>query len=233
METRFGIFFGVEAREVSTESLDPCSYCTAVPLLSAMKSALPITIALSLISCSPPESEVPLKFSVTPFGERTVVTRTDEQEGDDLPAGITTNTFKEVTIAQGSGLDGFDSIRVFSSGEAYMVFPEQGDTNQKATFTLMEDDLAGLIGALNADRIDQIKGSYSTKFWDGVQGFIEIKTSEGRRYCRLSNHFAPLTNTFHFCNSVILPKIARAHISENGINRFTEYDRVFSSKNPQ
>lgn len=168
-----------------------------------------------------------IRFSVTPLGERIRATRIDPQKGDRIPKTITMNNFQEVTIAQGSGLDGFDAIRVNQDRSGYIVFSEQRDMNKRVSISLTADEMSGLLEALNRDKITEIEGLYSSGVHDGTQGFIEIKASEGRRFCWLDNHFEPVENTFDFCNRVIWPKIKAARIEKKGIERQDEYHRVF------
>lgn len=168
-----------------------------------------------------------VRFAVSPLGERFAATRIDKQKGGDIPSPIAVNNFQEVTIAQGSGLDGFDVIRIFQSHTGYAVFSEERDTNEKVFISLTEEEMTTLFQALNRDKIAQIEGSYSSGVHDGAQGFIEIKASGARRFCWLDNHFDPVENTFDFCNRVIWPKINGAQIEKKRIGRQDEYYRVF------
>ena len=168
-----------------------------------------------------------IRFSVTPLGERIRATRIDPQKGHRIPDTVTMNNFQEVTIAQGSGLDGFDAIRVKQDCSGYIVFSEQRDMNKRVSISLTADEMSGLLEALNRDKLAEIEGLYSSEVHDGTQGFIEIKASEGRRFCWLDNHFDPVENTFNFCNRVIWPKIKGARIEKKRIGRQEEYYRIF------
>lgn len=169
-------------------------------------------------------------FLVTPLGYRIAASRVSEQKGDRVHSPISPDNFQEVTIAQGSGLDGFDAIRVFQDRSGYIVFSEQRDRNEKVTIVLTAEEMTGLFEALNRDKITQIEGSYSSGVDDGVQGFIEIKSPEGRIFCWLDNHFDPIEHYFGFCNRVIWLKIEGARIEQNGIDRQEEYERVFGEE---
>lgn len=173
------------------------------------------------------EDEKGIKFSARPYGEATKATRIDEQKGHRLKDTVSPTNFEELTIAQGSGLDGFDAIRIFSNGSGYAVFSNARDRNRKVAIKLSEKEMGELIASLNADKVAQIMGLYSAGWNDGTQGFVEIKTKEGRRYCWLDNHFDPVSNIFEYCNKVIWPKISSAKIEEKGIDRQAEYYRVF------
>lgn len=196
-----------------------------------MKWIAAVSIAIIASGC---ESTQPtgatasaFRFSTTPLGDRFPATRIDKQKGGDIPNPITEDHFREVTIAQGSGSDGFDAIRVFQDRSGYIVFSEQRDTNQRVAISLTADEMSGLLQALNDDKIARIEGSYSSGIHDGTQGFIEIKASGGRRFSWLDNHFDPVENSFDFCNRVIWPKVKGARIEKKGIGRQEEYDRVF------
>jgi len=154
---------------------------------------------------------------------------TKKQKGDVIEDNITRKNFKEVTIAQGSGLDGFDAIRLFADGSGYIVFSNDPPwENKKVKITLTAVELDGLLTALNSDKISKIKGMYSSGVMDGTQGFIEIKTKKGRRFTWLDNYFNPLTNTYRYCNKVIWPKIIGATIDSQKIDRQEEYHRIFN-----
>ncbi len=154
---------------------------------------------------------------------------TKKQKGDVIEDKITRKNFKEVTIAQGSGLDGFDAIRLFEDGSGYIVFSNDPPwENKKVKISLSTAELDGLLVALNNDKISKIKGMYSSGVMDGTQGFIEIKTKKGRRFTWLDNYFNPLTNTYRYCNKVIWPKIIGATIDPPKIDRQEEYHRIFN-----
>ena len=168
-----------------------------------------------------------MRFSVTPLGERIKATRIDEQNGDRVSNPIVLSDFQEVTIAQGSGLEGFDAIRVYQDRSGYIVFSEQRDRNKRVAISITAEEMTGLLQTLNRDKIAEIEGLYSSGVHDGTQGFIEIRASGGRRFCWLDNHFDPVEHTFDFCNRVIWPKIEGAQIEKKGIGRQEEYYRVF------
>jgi hypothetical protein len=193
-----------------------------------MKWIAAISLSIAIFGCaSSTQTGSAVRFSVTPFGERITATRIDAQKGDHISNPIVSSDFKEVTIAQGSGVDGFDAVRVYQDGSGYIVFPEREDKNRRVAINLTPEEMSGLFQALNRDKIALIDGLYSTELNDGAQGFIEIKTSGGRRYCWMDNHFDPVENIFGFCNRVIWPKIEGARTEKRGIGRQEEYDRVF------
>ncbi len=192
-------------------------------------AAVVLTAIVSGCESTQPTDETvsAVRFVVTPLGEHFAATRIDKQKGSDIPSPITVNNFQEVTIAQGSGLDGFDVIRIFQNRTGYAVFSEERDTNKKVSISLTEEEMTTLFQALNRDKIAEIEGLYSSGVHDGAQGFIELKASGGRRFCWLDNHFDPVENTFVFCNRVIWPKINGAQIEKERIGRQDEYYRVF------
>jgi len=194
----------------------------------AMNWIAAISLSIAILGCaSSTQTASALRFSVTPYGERMRATRIDTQKGDHISHPITSSDFEEMTIAQGSGLDGFDAVRVYQDGSGYIVFSERRGKNKRVAMNLTPEEMSGLFQALNRDKIALIKGLYSTKLNDGTQGFLEIKTSGGRRYCWLDNHLDPVEHTFGFCNRVISPKIEGARIEMRGIGRQEEYYRVF------
>lgn len=197
-----------------------------------MKWIAAIALCFAVVGCEPSTQSATttvseIQFSVTPLGERFKATQIDDQKGDRVANPILLKEFQEVTIAQGSGLDGFDAIRIYQDRSGYILFSEQGDKNKKVAINLTEEEMIGLMQALNRDKIAQIDGLYSTEIHDGTQGFIEIKVSEGRRFCWLDNYFDPVENTFDFCNRVIWPKIEGAPVEQVGIGRQEEFYRVF------
>ena len=190
-----------------------------------------VFVTLIICSCAAGKPKAGVRFSAKPYGETSKAIRVDKQKGDGLEGKVTKANFKEVTIAQGAGRDGFDAIRVFAGGKFYAIFSKvftgPWQQNEKVELVLSDDELTGLIAALNQDKVSEIEGLYSAGWHDGTQGFIEIKTSKGRRYTWLDNHFDPVSHTFDYCNRVIWPKIEGAKPVKKGIDRQAEYDRVF------
>jgi hypothetical protein len=131
---------------------------------------------------------------VRPYGTAEQLTKREPQRGSGIGPVLVQKDLVDLTIAQGSGLDGFDGLRVFGDGTAYAFFgkPEVGATNEKRTFRLSQGELAGLVSAINRDRIARIAGLYTTGTADGTQGFIELKTTKGRVYTWLDNYFEPV-----------------------------------------
>ena len=195
-----------------------------------MKREFAALLVFALCSChSPDRDSVPFRgFSVAPFGRDNEVTEIGAQTGDAIASPISVGDFREFTIAQGSGMAGFDAIRVFGDRTGYIVFAEEGQRkNTKVLIALTEAEVAGLLAALNEDRVDSIKGFYAAGVFDGSQGFLEIATDSGRRFSWLDNYFRPVANTFDFCNRVIWPKVGSGRIEGTGIDRQAEYFRVF------
>jgi hypothetical protein len=89
--------------------------------------------ALALCACTSTwESETP-RFAVHPYGVVDQPAKRESQEGSGIGPVLSQTEFVEVSIAQGSGLDGFDAIRVFGDGAAYAFFgrPKVGASNEK------------------------------------------------------------------------------------------------------
>jgi hypothetical protein len=106
-------------------------------------------------------SEAP-EFAVYPYGhEGEQLIKRESQKGSGIGPALLRKDLVEVTIAQGSGGDGFDGLRVFGDGTAYAFFgkPESGAENEKRNFQLSEDELAGLVSAINRDRVARIAGA--------------------------------------------------------------------------
>jgi len=167
---------------------------------------------------------------VQPYGKATKAVSSAKQKGDPIEEKITKKNFKGATIAQGSGLEGFDAIRLFSNGSGYIVFSKERRKNKKVKIILTDEELEGFLVALNLDRVSEIKGLYSAGLHDGTQGFIEINTSKGRRHAWLDNYFEPVAHTYRYCNRVIWPKIIGARIVSKEVDRQDEYERIFNAK---
>ncbi|HRQ89382.1 MAG TPA: hypothetical protein PLA50_11325 [Bacteroidia bacterium] len=183
---------------------------------------------LALVSCVASAVPIPSKlFALRPFGEKFELFETHEQEGDGTFSRVATGNFVEATIAQGSGFSGFDSIRIHSSGSAEIVFGNSGEDFRKVETKLNPSELEGLFEAFNRDGMHEIKGSYRTRRSDGVQGFVELVTREGRRFCRMDNYFEPLQHTYEYCNRVIVPKLASATLVKGRMDPQAEYHRIF------
>jgi hypothetical protein len=100
-----------------------------------MKCIACALLSLATLSCSADDAKEALGFSGRPYGEAPKATRIDDQKGDALEEKVTAENFKELTIGQGSGLDRFDAIQIFSDGSGYAVFSKERDRNEKALIT--------------------------------------------------------------------------------------------------
>ena len=168
-------------------------------------------------------------FSISPNGERSEARETRPQRGHRAMPEITADSFREVTIAQGSGLDGFETIRVFSDRSGYVIVRLSGTRAARVPFRLSSQQFTHLISALQQDEIHRISGMYSAGIADGTQGFIEVVTSNGRVYSWLDNYFFPVAHTYTFCNEQIWPHVPKMLPSDRGgdYDFQEEYDRVF------
>lgn len=186
------------------------------------------------------------RFQLFPLGKElpeSTIEKTAQPAGS-LSQEISNDNFLEVTIGQGSGWKGFDVIRIFKGGSGYAVFSPQspwGETisvvrfdeeaNSKASFQLDGAKMDRLLVALNADELFRIDEMYhATSIQDGVQGFVEIKTTEGIRRSWLSNYFDLLANTYRFMNDEVWPSALTQPTEETRIDRQDEYHRVFEKK---
>ncbi len=191
-----------------------------------MKTFSILVSAVALSSCARREfPQVP--FSTRPFGEETKATRVDPQKSPALEPTLNEANFQEVTIAQGSGRDGFDTIRVIRDGASYAVFTQPGGSTGQWDLAISQEEMTGLMEALNKDKITQLAGLYATDLADGTQGFVEIKMTRGSRHTWMSNSFEMVPHTFAYCNRVIWPKVAAAKPGRKNINPQAEYYRVF------
>src|SRR4051794_30313060 len=170
-----------------------------------------ILVCLALTACTTQQdstSEV-RKFSVRPYGDDEKLTETRPQKrGHHLPE-VNRESFKEITIAQGSGMDGFDTIRIFADGSGYAIVGLPESRGLRVPFKLSAEELNSLIRAIQHDQLGQIKGMYSSGVADGTQGFVELVTSAGRVSCWLDNYFLPVSHLYAFCNRYVWPDVMR------------------------
>lgn len=194
-----------------------------------IREALAVVMAIiALVACrSNPGSPSDMRFSSRPFGEAFELFESREQKGNGTFSKVDKANFVEATIAQGSGFYGYRSIRVRSSGAVEVVYRESEERFRKVQTSLEPSELDGLFAALNRDRIHQIKGSYRADMNDGSQGFIDVVTTQGRRYCSLDNYFDPVEHTYEYCNREIVPKLASATPVKGRVDPYVEYYRVF------
>lgn len=174
-------------------------------------------------------------FSTRPYGDDVGLQKASSQRGSRALPEVTSESFREITVAQGSGLDGFETIRIFSDGTGYAVVRFDGSHAARVPLHLSHQQLALLLVAIQQDRLRHIKGMYSSGFSDGTQGFVELVTSRGRVYSWLDNYFEPVSNLFAFCNQHIWPGVARrvpAYRSrpQRNLNLQEECDRIFNKK---
>jgi hypothetical protein len=144
---------------------------------------------------------------------------------------LTRTTFAEVTIALGSGWDGFDSFRIFSDGAGYAVVRKSGTETVKIPFRISSDQLSGLIKAVNSCKPGNIQGLYSAGVADGTQGFIEIQSkSGGRVFVWMDNSFQTAAGLYAFARQELWPMLKDLVAQDwggAGADAMEEYQRVF------
>lgn len=197
-------------------------------LLPAMLLGLPV-----LPSCTqapPAKTLTAPHFSIRPLGEDHVATQVDPQRGR-LAAPLTRDSFREFTIGQGSGRDGFDSVRVFADGSGTFntSSPSQGGAGQ-VSFQLSQQERDALIEALVQSRITGLAGMYTSGIWDGTQGFFEVRTSDGRVWSCLDNCWPrPFQRMLEYCEKQIVDRHFPSkpmHGRKADFDGFAEYRRV-------
>lgn len=172
-------------------------------------------------------------FSTRPNEEKFELHETRPQQGNRGSPEVTDESFREITVAQGSGMDGFETIRIFSDGTGYAVAPLDNSRAARVPLYLSHQQLTLLVRAIQQDRLRHIKGMYSSGADDGTQGFVELVTSRGRVYSWLDNYFEPASHVFEFCNQHIWPEVSRrapAYRLQRNFNFQEEYYRVFHNK---
>ena len=172
-------------------------------------------------------------FAVRPLGEDSKLTDAKPQSGTRGLPDATRQTFREITIAQGSGLLGFDTIRIFADGSGYAIAGLDNARAIRVPLQLSNEQLGGLLRAIRQDRLVRIKGSYSSGVHDGAQGFVELITTDGRVYSWLDNYFKPVSHVYTFCNRQVWPEVKlrlRAYPIRRNVDLYEEHHRVFRRK---
>jgi hypothetical protein len=173
------------------------------------------------------------RFSVQPYGDDFKLSKTRPQPSGHRLSLVSRERFREITVAQGSGLDGFDTIRIFADGSGYAVVGLSESRAVRVPLRLSGQLLDLLVRAIQQDRMGRIKGMYSSGVADGTQGFVELVTSEGRVYCWLDNYFVPVSHTYAFCNQHVWPDVMRRRSAfriQRHFNLQEEYSRVFHNE---
>ncbi|CAN5885574.1 hypothetical protein BH11VER1_BH11VER1_06060 [soil metagenome] len=176
-----------------------------------------------------------LRFSERPFGEAQKLVSTTAQSGKSVATGtITRTTFREITIAQGSGLEGFDVIRIYADGTGYATVGDFEQGTAIIPLSLPAHTMEALHQAIKRDRPEDWLASYSSDLHDGAQGFAELQTSAGSTRCLLNNYFVPVRHLYAFCNEQVWPIIKESKPRpklKKDYSRQVEYYRVFPKSN--
>lgn len=170
-------------------------------------------------------------FSVKPFGDEPMLRETRPQRSHRTVPEVTGDSFREVTIAQGSGLGGFETIRLFSDGSGYAVVRLSDTHAARVPIRLPPRQLALLVRAIQQDQLHRIRGMYSSGIADGTQGFVELVTSAGKVNSWLDNYFVPVAHLYAFCNEQIWPQVSPrlSLIRGRKYDSQEEYNRVFEN----
>lgn len=189
-------------------------------------------LCVAITACSTAESH---RFSVRPYGQLDPLKETKPQEhGPRIPTPNLKN-FRELTIAQGSGLGGYDTIRLFADRTGYAVTGHAGSGGVQIPLRLSASQWDALLIALRRDGINRLKASYRADVADGAQRFVELVTSAGRVHTWLDNYFEPVAHTYRFCNAEIWPEVQHRILRHSFGKRHDlqeEYYRVFPEDNP-
>jgi hypothetical protein len=193
-------------------------------------------ISMSLCGCSTSTVESlnswpHLRFSDKPFGEVQKLTSTTPQPENSIAIGpITRATFREITVAQGSGMDGYDVIRIYADGTGYATVGDFEHGTAIIPLSISASTMEALYQAIKRDRPEDWQASYSSDLNDGAQGFAELQTNAGSTRCGLNNYFVPVKNLYAFCNQQVWPVIKATKplpkLKKN-FDRQAEYYRVF------
>ncbi len=187
-------------------------------------------LAVSACSTQPGARMGPRSFSTRPSGEDFTLRETKPQPGHRVLPEVTGESFREITVAQGSGINGFETIRIFADGTGYAIGVLDDGRAVRVPLHLSPPQMALLLRAIRQDRLRQIQGLYSSGICDGTQGFVELVTATGRVYSWLDNYFEPVSYLFAFCNQHIWPEVRRtapAYRTQRHFDLQEEYDRVF------
>ena len=161
------------------------------------------------------------------------VATTPQRPGGGISAPVTKDSFREMTLAQGSGWHGFDTLRIYADGTGYAVIGKDHEGAAKLPITLPEPAMQELMAALNADHVGRLKGSYSIGIHDGSQGFVQVMTANGTVTSWLDNYFTPLHHLYEFAEKHVWNEI-RLQQQPPGLDRNydrqAEYYRVFPKR---
>jgi hypothetical protein len=148
-------------------------------------------------------------FVLRPAGDALPLSKKENQSGDLSGGEISRDTFREVTLAQGTGEGGFNLLRIFRGGEVVCVHGTKTGKRKTWKSTIPVSLVDGLMQALNEDRVSEIEGLYSAALPQGTQGFVELSMTYGRAYAWLDNYFEPLEKSFEYCNREIWPVVLK------------------------
>lgn len=148
-----------------------------------------------------------LWFSAHPFGKQALTSTTPQPNRATAIGTVTRTTFREITIAQGSGMEGFNVIRIYADGTGYATAGDFGHGAATIPLSLSASTMDGLYQAIKKDRPEDWQASYSSDLNDGAQGFAELQTTAGTTRCWLNNYFVPVGHLYAFCNQEVWPVV--------------------------
>lgn len=195
------------------------------------------TAFAAIILCSCATKTIPslsywpdLRFSSHPFGKQPLTSTTPPSGKSTAIGPVNRATFREITIAQGSGLEGFNVIRIYADGTGYVTVGDFEHGTAVIPLSLSASTMEALYQAIKQDRPEDWLDSYSSDLNDGAQGFAELQTHTGSTRCWLNNYFVPVKNLYAFCNQEVWPVIkttkSLSRLKKN-YDRQAEYYRIF------
>ena len=230
IETEYGITVeGLDDFDVVHESIEELCSKRMRPGGGARRSvAICTLLAFGLAGCATVSSDDIEHFSARPNGGDPL--RKSSGRAAEAPIGeITAHNFTEITVAQGSGLAGYDSVRVLADGTGYAVVGNRHDEYFRVPISLTRPEMADFFRAMNQDRLPRLKGVYSAGIDDGVQGFVVVTTKVGSLYTYFDNFFLPIAHTYEFCNEHIWAKLKQTRLQgvhPRRVSGSSEYSRV-------
>lgn len=192
-----------------------------------------VMLAAVLAGCAQPRrlqhSFLPFRESVNGDFPNLEETR-PQKAGRGISEPVTKKTFRELTLAQGSGQTGFDTLRIYADGTGYVVVGEDFVGAAKLPITLSDAVMNELMAAIRADHVASLQGSYSSSLNDGAQAFVQVVTSRGTVETWFSNYFTPLHHLWEFANKHVWEDVLRTDpppLLDRSYDRQEEHYRVF------
>ncbi len=90
---------------------------------------------------------------------------------------------------EGSGLDGYDSLKVDASGQCDYIFGTDYTNWKAATFTLSRSEMIELCDTINDNKMMQLPAAYHAKVADGTQIIVKFLSNGVVKQIYCNNHF--------------------------------------------